>query len=350
MMNKDDLTNKLENLSLPEVGIPSHERRLKKALHGSAHWKGKSTKSLLKKAIPVAGIIVIGLIAAIIGLNLRGATPAASAQEIAQKSYQAVTNLPEDEQMRLRNAGTGGDVIALLEEAQSAKDLKVLTYSQVVSQNPNLLPPDSDGTFQSLRFLQFTAKNGDSVTIGLDSNDLPAITSKLVQGTHGPDGSCGVSGSLGPLPPGSPGAHGTMIPLDPSKCTYVQIIEPGPGPNIHGGPTNAEIASGGPCSPERIMQLWKNAKDVTEMTYDELIADTATKYHEQISISAQDPTMDAKIHSGKYLQFTDADGSRVTIGVDENNLPFWWQSVSSNSGCAGGTGVNTFSRQGAPTP
>ena len=53
---KQPITMKL--FYLPEVEFPGHQRRLKIALLNSGHWKGgKTTVSLLKKAVPAGGII-----------------------------------------------------------------------------------------------------------------------------------------------------------------------------------------------------------------------------------------------------------------------------------------------------
>ena len=183
-MNKDDLIKKLENLDLPEVELPSHQRRLKMALLNANHWKGeKTTMSLLKKAVPVGGIIAIVAIIAVLSIGSRGTMPQAYAQEIAQKSYHTVASLPPDKQEELKHT-IGIDARDLLKEAQSAKDLKTLTYDQFVSENP--APPDPDGKLHTLKFLQFTSANGQTVILGIDQNsNLPAFSSVMFGSVRG---------------------------------------------------------------------------------------------------------------------------------------------------------------------
>lgn len=71
-MNKDDLIKKLENLDLPKIELPNHQRRLKMALLNSGYFKERTTMSLLKKAIPVGSVIAIAAIIAVISLNFNG--------------------------------------------------------------------------------------------------------------------------------------------------------------------------------------------------------------------------------------------------------------------------------------
>lgn len=67
-MNKDDLIKKLENLDLPEIELPSHQRRLKMALLNSGYFKKQTTMSLLKKFAPIGAVAVIALLA-VVGVN-----------------------------------------------------------------------------------------------------------------------------------------------------------------------------------------------------------------------------------------------------------------------------------------
>jgi hypothetical protein len=178
-MNKDDLIKKLENLDLPEVELASHQRRLKMALLNSGCWKGETTTmSLLKKQIvPVSGIIAIAATIVVLSFTFKGATPQASAQEIAQKSYKAVSSLTSEQQGALNKTTGALDARNLLEEALSAEDLKVLTYDEFVDQYPP--PPDPDGKLSTLKFLQFTHSNGMKVVLGIDQDNLPAFTSSM---------------------------------------------------------------------------------------------------------------------------------------------------------------------------
>jgi len=178
-MNKDDLIKKLENLDLPEIELQSHQRRLKMALLNSGYWKGeRTTMALLKKQIvPVSGIIAIAAIIVVFSFIFKGAMPQVSAQEIAQKSYNTVASLSQEQQIELKQT-MKIDARDLLEEALNAKDLKVLTYDEFASQYPPV-PPDPEGKLHTLMFLQFTRSNGQTIILGIDQNYLPVFTTAM---------------------------------------------------------------------------------------------------------------------------------------------------------------------------
>jgi hypothetical protein len=212
-MNKDDLIKKLENLDIPEVELQSHRRRLKMALLNSGYWKGETTMSLLKKAVPVGGIVAIAAIIVVFSFIFKGTTPQADAQQIAQKSYQAVSSLTPEQQGKLKHSigigfgtgigyGTPIDVRDLLQEAQNAKDLEVLTYEEFASQCP--VPPDPEGKLRNLKFLQFTNADGLKVILGLDQNNLPAFTLASYRNAQPPAGAPAGEPSLNEAPEGAP--------------------------------------------------------------------------------------------------------------------------------------------------
>ncbi|MFZ2146581.1 MAG: hypothetical protein WAV28_05110 [Sedimentisphaerales bacterium] len=199
-MNKDDLIKKLENLDLPEVELQSHQRRLKMALLNSGYWKGETTMSLLKKAVPVGGIVTIATIIVVFIFTFKGATPQASAQEIAQKSYKTVASLSQEQQGALKQE-MHIDVLTILQEAQNAKDLRALTYDQVVSEYPeNAKLIDS----RNVKFLEFTNADGLKILLGLDQNNLPAFTLASYRNAQPPAGAPAGEPSLNEAPEGAP--------------------------------------------------------------------------------------------------------------------------------------------------
>lgn len=101
-MNKNDLIKKLENLDLPEVNLPSHQRRLKTALFNSGYWKEKTSMSIFKKFAPIGSIAVIALLV-VAGVNyFKGSssvsvnnlllTPAAYAKELVTEAQKQLTD------------------------------------------------------------------------------------------------------------------------------------------------------------------------------------------------------------------------------------------------------------------
>lgn len=173
-MNKDDLIKKLENLDLPEVELPSHQRRLKMALLSSGYWKEKNAMSLLKKFAPIGAVAVIALLVVVGASYFKNpSSQVAYAKEIAQKSYQTIVNLPADQQAKI-SASLGMDSRTILQEAYNAKDLQALTYDEFAGQEEGPLPPDPDGKLRTLKFLRFTNADGQIITLGIDQNsNLP---------------------------------------------------------------------------------------------------------------------------------------------------------------------------------
>lgn len=106
---------------------------------------------------------------------------------------------------------------------------------------------------------------------------------------------------------------------------------------------------GGLESLDKLLQSAKDAKDLIVVTYDEYTAQEPARDH--LQIWAQDPAMTAKIRGGNFLEFTETDGSKVTIGIDGDNVPFMFQSIGSGGESmtiAGGISVGR--PWGAPTP
>jgi hypothetical protein len=179
--NKDELIKKLENIEVPELRIHSHQRWLRLALLNSGYFKEKSTMNLLKKSIPVGGVIAIIAIIAVFGLVFKGTGTEVSAKEIAQRSFKAVSSLTPAQQESLRQEHhlTGGPE-ELLNQAQNAEDLKVLSYDEFVSQYENMLPPPFPGVnapdMRDMTFLKFTGADGATNIIGISNEDnLPVL-------------------------------------------------------------------------------------------------------------------------------------------------------------------------------
>lgn len=189
-------------LNIPEPDTKQHQVLLRKALLASSHWDKKTNffdfllkggEDMTKAKKIITGSIVIGvmtiatLFAAFSPLsNKNGQT--AYAEQVAQQSYQAVSSLSPDQRTALKEKFRM-DSNELLQEAKTAKDLKILTYDQFVSENPKMaqLPPPPDGKqrpdLHDAKFLQFTDKSGAKVTIGVDANDdLPVFVTAMQKG------------------------------------------------------------------------------------------------------------------------------------------------------------------------
>lgn len=187
-MNKNDLIKKLENLDLPEVELPNHQRRLKMALLNSGYFKKQPTMSTLKKFVPVGALALVAIVAVSV-ISFTSQPSQASAQEIARRSHEAVTHLSPEQHGAL-NHTVGMDSRTVLQEAQSAKDLKVLTYDEFAGSAPHH-PTDPDSKLRTLKFLQFTNANDQIVILGIDQNsNLPVFGSVRGNGVN-PAGTSG---------------------------------------------------------------------------------------------------------------------------------------------------------------
>ncbi|MCX6813063.1 MAG: hypothetical protein NTV77_01040 [Candidatus Azambacteria bacterium] len=206
-MNKDDLIKKLENLDLPEVELPSHQRRLKMALLNSGYFKKQTTMSTLKKFAPLGFVAVFALLI-VVGVsywNKPSLTPAAYAKELVAEAQKQIadikavaafpdpstgviqwktpdadgnirdekgniifTTTPEGELVpaprevpAVGQTITTKDFALSLEEAYQAKDLVYLG---------NKVLPDG----KRVRVLRFT-KEGQTVILGINENNLPVV-------------------------------------------------------------------------------------------------------------------------------------------------------------------------------
>lgn len=86
-----------------------------------------------------------------------------------------------------------------------------------------------------------------------------------------------------------------------------------------------------PMDPNELLQEAKNAKDLKTLTYNQFVSEypQVTKgfstngenaiYDKNPSDVSQPQVVD--MHTLKFLQFTDPNGDKVVLGIDQNNLP-----------------------------
>jgi len=196
-MKNDPLEEQLEALDVPTVQASHYEAQLEGALRQSFHGHKKTAffsifssggKEIMRKrkfAIIGAALAIAILALAAGAIFLPKTTTTAYAQQIVQKSYQAVSTLtPEQQQVlqKLIHTESFGGPLDVLKQAQSAKDLTVLTYDQFVSQYPGIMtggsstPGGKPVDMHKVRFLQFTDTDGNKDVLGVDQNgSLPVF-------------------------------------------------------------------------------------------------------------------------------------------------------------------------------
>ena len=139
-----------------------------------------------KKFITAGAALAIIAVAIVLILAFapQNAKPALAA-EVAQKSYQAVAALGPEQKGALVRKLQVGDLMEKLQRAQNAKDLKVLTYDQFISENP-IPEVDNSPDLHSLTFLQFTDTDGTTIVVGINlETQLPEFVLASSGNPHG---------------------------------------------------------------------------------------------------------------------------------------------------------------------
>lgn len=183
-MTHEELKQQLEALDMPNIALPKHEQALKNVLLDSGYF-GKKKMSIFKRLAPIGGLLALAVLAFLVSQTYR-APGSASAQEIADKSAAAVTQLSSKEKQALdEHLKSGAE--NLLTEAQNARDLSEVPKDQI---DGLLYPPawmdnlseTEQQNFKSrldalnlttAKFLQFTDSNGQKVILAIDDNNLP---------------------------------------------------------------------------------------------------------------------------------------------------------------------------------
>lgn len=164
---------------MPTIEISKHKQALRHAILTSSHWDNKPsrlTNSALKHVAVSSLVIAIFVLGVIAISSNKSNGSAVHAKELAQKTYQAVSKLPAEQQTKVSNT-LGFDSRTALQEAYNAKDLKSLTYEEFATKS-HPLPPDPDGKLKKLKFLEYTNKDGANIIIGIDpSTNLPLFGS-----------------------------------------------------------------------------------------------------------------------------------------------------------------------------
>lgn len=196
------IEDQLNKMAIPAVEMKRHQQALRRALLTSSHWDRKPSllsnlmvfvkggeKNMNIKRFAFAGLFVAILIAGVFAItSTKTGSSTVYAKELAQKTYQTVSNLPTDKQEQLKTT-LGMDSRTVLQEAQNAKDLKGFSYEEFAKSNP--LPPDPDGKLKTLKFLQFTRADGQVVVLGIDpTTNLPVFGSVRGEGVN-PAGASG---------------------------------------------------------------------------------------------------------------------------------------------------------------
>lgn len=190
--------NILENINIQQIDMYHHRMELRRSLLTSSYWNKKQNrtflfwkggeKNMLKKRFITITISAFIVVFAITLVFMSRNTLPAYADQVAQQSFKAVTNLTPDELKELKGR-VKEDSKEILAEAKNEKDLKYFTYDQYIKAHPEFAqmptPPKIDGIEQpdikKAQFLEFTDKEGAATTIAIDpDNNLPFFISKKV--------------------------------------------------------------------------------------------------------------------------------------------------------------------------
>jgi hypothetical protein len=179
----------IENIHIKPIIMPHHQRALRENLLTASHWKSQKKEMFLfwkggeeimkKKKFATIGIALCSIAFAVLFtyIVLPNNTKTAYAEQVAEKTFETFVSLPEDKKQALQKKFSA-DAKELLQQAKTAKDLKMLTYEEFADEFPLPPAPDKEGEkkLQSLQFLQFTDKDGGTVVLGIDKDsNLPLL-------------------------------------------------------------------------------------------------------------------------------------------------------------------------------
>ena len=204
-MKTDDLITKLQELDYPEIQPAVHKRRLKAALISLISAKASKTAglslsdyfkgaSMLKKVVIPACSMVVAALVIVLGVTLTSHPVSVQAKDIAEGAVKVVNALPPDQLQALE--ASMPNIENMLQDALNAGDLTKIAPSAVQSElgavqaagtsttgggfvvngtpcaTAPVLPPIAT---QAVNYLRYVDSNGQVVTIGLDSNDVPVV-------------------------------------------------------------------------------------------------------------------------------------------------------------------------------
>lgn len=193
-MKTNDVPKFLEDLDLPNIGMPVHQRRLRHALlvYGQNQQTIRTPfwvtfKNLIGRDIKSRRVTLIGsgaavAIVAVLGLSLLSSqnTPYARAEGLVNRSIKTMELAPPETRARFTK-DFGRDPLELLEKAKQAKDLATLTRVELEAELlerygiGEAFISDADGKnlrrVTASKGLRYTDPSGNIVLLGLDDND-----------------------------------------------------------------------------------------------------------------------------------------------------------------------------------
>jgi hypothetical protein len=202
-MKRNSKDSVLEDIQVDPIDMKHHRMELRKSLLSSPYWKKEAAnQSIFSKGVMImqkgkfvtvgAVVIIATIVLALAFAFMPQVTKPVQAAVVAEKSYQAIATLSQEELGRLERNLEISEPMDLLYEAKNAKDLKTLTYEEFVGYYPL---PGNAGTenLKNLTFLEFTRSDGTTLVAGINQQtNLPEFVL----------GSTGVSGE-----PNSPGTE-----------------------------------------------------------------------------------------------------------------------------------------------
>jgi hypothetical protein len=200
-MKRNSKDMDIEAIQVQPIDMEHHRLALRKTLITSPYWQKQATgrffflkgvRMMQKRPLVIAGValsIVAIAIALVLAFMLQRTTPVEAAV-VAQKSYQAVQVLTQEQQATLEanlknnapnpNLKTDNMAIEMLQKAQNAKDLKTLTYDQFSSRYPLGRLAILTAKYEDLKtftFLQFTDSDGTVLVLGINpKTNLPEFS------------------------------------------------------------------------------------------------------------------------------------------------------------------------------
>jgi hypothetical protein len=193
-----------EAIQVQPIDMEHHRMALRKSLITSPYWQKhaadrffflKGVRMMQKRPLVKAGVAlsIVAIVIALVLIFIPQRTTPVEAAVVAQKSYQAVQSLTNEQQATVEaNLKTNAPQASLksnniasemLQKAQNAKDLKTLTYDQFASQYPAgrlAILTAKYADLKSFTYLQFTDSDGTVLVLGINPNtNLPEFAEDM---------------------------------------------------------------------------------------------------------------------------------------------------------------------------
>ena len=203
--------NNFQQLAVPTAKLSAHQAQLKQALlaasRSDTQTKLKWRETMFRKKVIIPSLTTVVAVLAVLAISIFSTqSPAAYAEQVASAGLHQVAQLSPEQKAEL-DKRIQSDAAKELQAAKDAKDLQVLTFDQVKKLTPQMqtmrITANDSSTGSStldpsgLKYLRFTASDGSTHVIGLNSKGFPTMVMVFNLGGNPNAGTMQVNGEDG---------------------------------------------------------------------------------------------------------------------------------------------------------